>query len=67
MKNLISDNEEFLKGALAIFAGIVLGITGAHLIQTATNLRVQKTCDNKIVAIKTLLTTESFYCVKQTD
>ncbi len=67
MKNLISDNEEFLKSVLAISVGLVLGFTGAHLIQTATNDRVQKTCDDKIVAIRTLLTTESFYCVKQTD
>jgi hypothetical protein len=67
MKNLISDNEEFLKSVLAISVGLVLGFTGAHLIQTAANDRVQKTCDDKIVAIRTLLTTESFYCVKQTD
>jgi hypothetical protein len=67
MKNLISDNEDFFKSVLAIFTGIVIGFTGAHLIRTAANDRVQKTCEDKIIAIKTLLTGESLYCVKQTD
>lgn len=67
MKSFISDNEDFLKSVLAVAIGIVLGLTGAHLIQITTNDRVKKTCDDKIVSIKTLLTTESLYCVKQTD
>jgi hypothetical protein len=68
MKNLISDNAEFLEPVAAIALGLVIGFSSAHFIQTRINKHVFNTCESKkIVAVRMLLTTKSFYCLDQTD